>query len=244
MQRLDKFLADQNIGTRKQIKEYIKNGVVSVNGEAVSKPDIHIDENADKIVFMGQELGYEEFHYYMLNKPDGVVSATRDGRSVTVLNLLADENVKGLSPVGRLDKDTEGLLVLTDDGALIHHLLSPSHHVDKEYEVHLAGELSDADINKLEKGVDIGDVKRDGSKDMTLPARCRMGDYDEEGRPVLYLTLQEGRFHQVKRMLEAVDNEVLFLRRIRMGDVLLDESLAPGEYRRLTEEELQHLKNS
>lgn len=241
MQRLDKFLADFGIGTRKQIKEHIKNGAVTVNGQPVKKADMHIDENADKITFMGQELVFEKFRYYMLNKPDGVISATRDGRTTTVLNLLADENTKDLSPVGRLDIDTEGLLLITNDGQLIHRLLSPSHHVDKEYEVHLAHDLSDEDIDKLTKGVDIGDLKKDGSPDITLPARLSRGETDDQGRPVVYLTIHEGRFHQVKRMMEAVGNEVLYLRRIRMGDVRLDENLAIGEYRRLTEEEIKSL---
>ena len=188
---------------------------------------------------MGQELVFEKFRYYMLNKPDGVISATKDGRTTTVLNLLADENTKDLSPVGRLDIDTEGLLLITNDGQLIHRLLSPSHHVDKEYEVHLSHDLSDEDIDKLTKGVDIGDVKKDGSPDITLPARLSRGEADDQGRPVVYLTIHEGRFHQVKRMMEAVGNEVLYLRRIRMGDVRLDENLALGEYRRLTEEEIK-----
>lgn len=242
MQRLDKFLADFGIGTRKQIKEHIKNGAVSVNGQPVKKADMHIDENTDKVVFMGQELVFEKFRYYMLNKPDGVISATRDGRTTTVLNLLGDENVKDLSPVGRLDIDTEGLLLITNDGQLIHRLLSPAHHVDKEYEVHIDHELSDDDINRLEKGVDIGDVKKDGSPDITMPASVKRGDKDDEGRPVVFLTVHEGRFHQVKRMMEAVGNEVLYLRRIRMGDVILDENLSIGEYRRLTQEEIASLK--
>ena len=241
MQRLDKFLADFGIGTRKQIKEHIKNGAVTVNGQPVKKADMHIDENTDKVSFMGQELVYEKFRYYMLNKPDGVISATKDGRTTTVLNLLGDENVKDLSPVGRLDIDTEGLLLITNDGQLIHRLLSPSHHVDKEYEVHLAHDLTDDDIDRLTKGVDIGDVKKDGTPDITLPAKLTKGEADDKGRPVVYLTIHEGRFHQVKRMMEAVGNEVLYLRRIRMGDVRLDESLALGEYRRLTDEEVQAL---
>jgi 16S rRNA pseudouridine516 synthase len=205
---------------------------------------MHIDVSADAVTFMGRKLEYEQYHYYMLNKPDGVVSATRDGRSVTVINLLKGENVRNLSPVGRLDKDTEGLLIMTDDGGLIHHLLSPSHHVEKEYEVHCRDELSSEDVKRLEEGVDIGDVKKNGSPDITLPAICRLGGKNAVGRTVLYLTIHEGRFHQVKRMLEAVGNEVLFLRRIRMGEVKLDENLKPGEYRRLTDKELLDLKGS
>lgn len=240
--RLDKFLSELNIGTRKQIKEYVKNGRCSVNGVPASKADVHIDENRDEIAFDGVVLNYSKFHYFLLNKPAGVVSATRDGRNETVLDLLAGENVKGLSPCGRLDIDTEGLLLLTDDGELIHKLLSPKKHVDKIYEVHIKKSLSEADIEKLVNGVNIGDKKDDGSVDLTLPAKVEVSDSDEDGNPVIFLTIHEGRFHQVKRMLEAVGNEVLFLRRLSMGSLKLDEDLAVGEYRELTEEEIKDLK--
>ena len=243
MQRLDKYLADFGIGTRKQIKEHIKNGAVTVNGTPAHKADMHIDEYTDKVFFMGKELVFEKYRYYMLNKPDGVISATKDGRTKTVLNLLKDENIKGLSPVGRLDIDTEGLLLITNDGQMIHRLLSPSFHVDKEYEVHLEHELSDSDIELLEKGVDIGDVQKNGTPDITMPATLKKGDYDKEGYPVVYLTICEGRFHQVKRMMEAVNNKVIYLKRIRMGTLLLDSSLAPSQYRRLTDDELKSLKD-
>lgn len=229
------------IGTRKQIKEYVKNGRCQVNGLVVSKADIHVDENSDEISFDGNILGYSKYHYFMLYKPQGVVSATTDGRNTTVLDLLADENVKGLSPAGRLDIDTEGLLLLTDDGNLIHRLLSPKKHVDKVYEVHLAKELSQKDIDRLQKGVDIGDKKDNGDIDYTLPARVEVKEDDDENRPVVHLIIHEGRFHQVKRMMEAVGNEVLFLKRLSMGPLVLDESLEPGQYRPLTEDELSLL---
>ena len=241
--RLDKFLSEQNIGTRKQIKEYVKNGRCSVNGTPASKADMHIDENSDEIAFDGVVLSYSKFHYYLLNKPVGVVSATRDGKNETVLDLLAGENVKGLSPCGRLDIDTEGLLLITDDGDLIHRLLSPKKHVDKVYEVHIRQALLPADIEKLEKGVNIGDKKDDGSIDYTLPAMVEVCDEkDDEGYPVIFLTIHEGRFHQVKRMLEAVGNEVMFLRRISMGSLELGDDLAVGDYRPLSEEEISDLK--
>ena len=241
--RLDKFLSEQNIGTRKQIKEYVKNGRCSVNGTPASKADMHIDENSDEIAFDGIVLGYSKYHYYLLNKPVGVVSATRDGRNETVLDLLSGENIKGLSPCGRLDIDTEGLLLITDDGDLIHRLLSPKKHVDKVYEVHIRQALLPADIERLEKGVNIGDKKDDGSIDYTLPAKVELcDDKDEDGYPVIFLTIHEGRFHQVKRMLEAVGNEVMFLRRISMGSLVLDDELGAGEYRALTEDEINELK--
>ena len=238
MQRIDKFLCDQNLGTRKQVKEFIKNGMVTINGETALKPEQHVDETADEISFGGKVLNYSEFRYYMLYKPQDVVSATTDGRSVTVVDLLKPEKVKGLAPVGRLDKDTEGLLLMTNDGMLTHNLLSPKKHVDKDYEVHLAHEITDAELKKLENGVDIGDETR------TLPAVTYRDEPDAEGRCVIHLVLHEGRFHQVKRMLEAVGNEVLFLKRISMGSLKLDETLEPGEYRPLTVQELEGLQNS
>ncbi len=240
--RLDKFLGDQNIGTRKQIKEYIKNGRCKVNGVVTSKPDLHIDEEKDEILFDEEKLSYSRFHYFMLYKPQGVVSTTKAGSQRTVIDLLSGENTRGLSPCGRLDADTEGLLLITDDGELIHRLLSPKKHVDKVYEVHLQKELSEGDIEKLETGVDIGDKNNDGTAFLTLPSSVRVCEKDEEGNPVILLTIHEGRFHQIKRMLNSVDNEVLFLKRLSMGSLKLDKELLPGQYRELTERELQDLK--
>ena len=224
--RIDKYLADNSIGTRKEIKGIIKAGRICVNGVTAFDPGMHIVPGKDIITMDERVIEYERFHYYMLNKPAGTVSSTREGASVTVVELLADENVKNLSPVGRLDKDTEGLLLLTDDGALLHDLISPSKHVEKEYLVQTEKPVSEADIKKLEEGVDIGDDSP------TLPARA----YEAEDG--LHLIITEGRFHQVKRMLEAVDNRVIILKRLRMGGLCLDGSLKPGEYRRLTDEEL------
>ena len=229
--RIDKYLADNSIGTRKEIKGIIKAGRICVNGVTAFDPGMHIVPGKDIITMDDRVIEYERFHYYMLNKPAGTVSSTREGASVTVVELLADENVKNLSPVGRLDKDTEGLLLLTDDGALLHDLISPSKHVEKEYLVQTEKPVSEADIKKLEEGVDIGDDSP------TLPARA----YETEDG--LHLIITEGRFHQVKRMLEAVDNRVIFLKRLRMGGLCLDGSLKPGEYRRLMDDELDKLKS-
>lgn len=242
--RLDKYLGDHNLGTRKQIKEYLKNGRCTVNGVVAVKPDVHINELSDEIAFDGKVLSYARFHYFMLYKPAGVVSATNDKRNVTVLDLLKEENVKNLSPCGRLDIDTEGLLLITDDGVMIHNLLSPKKHVDKVYEVHIAHELSEEDIKRLTDGVDIGDKNDDGSVKPTLPAVVTQKERDNNGNPVIELTIHEGRFHQVKRMLEAVGNEVLFLKRLSMGPLFLDEKLAPGEYRALTDEEIKKLSKN
>lgn len=242
--RLDKYLGDHNLGTRKQIKEYLKNGRCTVNGIVAVKPDVHINELSDEIAFDGKVLSYARFHYFMLYKPAGVVSATNDKRNVTVLDLLKEENLKNLSPCGRLDIDTEGLLLITDDGVMIHNLLSPKKHVDKVYEVHIAHELSEEDIKRLTDGVDIGDKNDDGSVKPTLPAVVTQMERDNDGIPVIELTIHEGRFHQVKRMLEAVGNEVLFLKRLSMGPLFLDEKLAPGEYRALTDEEIKKLSKN
>ena len=229
--RIDKYLADNSIGTRKEIKGIIKAGRITVNGVQAGDPGMHIVPGKDIITMDDRVIEYERFHYYMLNKPAGTVSSTREGASVTVVELLAEENVKKLSPVGRLDKDTEGLLLLTDDGALLHDLISPSKHVEKEYLVQTEKPVSEADIKKLEEGVDIGDDSP------TLPARA----YEAEDG--LHLIITEGRFHQVKRMLEAVDNRVTFLKRLRMGGLCLDGSLKPGEYRRLMDDEIDKLKS-
>ena len=260
--RLDKFLCDNGLGSRKDVKEYIKRGRVTVDGTLAKSPDTQIEPENTRVCFDGKAIAYERFHYYMLNKPQGVVSSTKeepghhenggfwepgtylDGqhapgdRAATVIDLLVSENVKKLAPVGRLDKDTEGLLLLTDDGALAHRLLSPKKHVDKTYEVHLERDISDAAIELLENGVDIGDEK------LTYPARVERADNYGEGNFVIYLTIHEGRFHQIKRMLQAVGNEVVFLKRLSMGPLRLDPGLATGEYRRLTEEELALLQNS
>lgn len=228
--RIDKFLADNSIGTRKEIKALIKAGRVLANGEQVSDPGMHIDPSADEISFDGHAIEYEKYHYYMLNKPAGTVSSTKEGASTTVVELLSEEGVKNLSPVGRLDKDTEGLLILTDDGELLHDLISPKKHVGKEYLVITEKPVTADDMKKLEAGVDIGDDKP------TLPAKAEMKD---DG---LHLTITEGRFHQVKRMLEAVDNKVTYLKRLKMGELALDPALKEGEYRKLTIAELALIK--
>lgn len=241
--RLDKFLGDQNIGTRKQIKEYIKNGRCTVNGEIAKKGDIHIDENNDVIAFDGNVLSFARLRYYILNKPQGVISATFDKEHETVIDLLNDVNTKDLAPVGRLDIDTEGLLVITNDGVLAHKLLSPKKHVKKVYEVHLEKPLSGSDHSKLEKGLDIGDKNDDGSIKYTLPANCVVAPGTSDSENIYHLTITEGRFHQVKRMMEALGNKVEFLKRIQMGGLLLPSDLKAGEFRELTAKELELLKN-
>lgn len=230
MVRLDKFLCDCNMGTRSQVKEYIRKGQVTVNGMVVKKPESKIDEGRDKVTAGGKVCGYRKFAYYMLNKPAGVVSATVDNTADTVLSLLEGVADKKMFPVGRLDKDTEGLLLITNDGDLAHRLLSPGKHVDKTYLVTVRVPLQEEDIHRLKNGVDIGEEK------LTLPAKVRVLD---EGH--ILLTIHEGRFHQVKRMLHSVGNEVMALKRMTFGPLELDENLAPGQFRALTEEEVSLL---
>lgn len=232
MIRLDKFLCEMEVGTRSQVKELVKKGMVSVNGEIIKKADFKFDETAAKVCVKEKELSYQKFYYYMLNKPAGVVSATTDHHDKTVLDLLKDAPGKELFPVGRLDKDTEGLLLITNDGELSHNLLSPKKHVDKTYLVETAEIVTDEMIGQLEQGVDIGEEK------MTLPAKVTCLE-DKK----IELTITEGKFHQVKRMLKAVENEVVYLKRLSMGSLALDADLALGEYRSLTEEEIAQLKN-
>ncbi len=231
--RLDRYLCELNIGTRSQVKEFIKKGLVSVNGRTIRLADYRIEEQTDQIAFQGKTLTYRKYVYYMLNKPQGVVSATQDNTAGTVTELLAAEGRKDLFPVGRLDKDTEGLLLLTNDGELAHRLLSPKKHVDKTYLVTVAHSLSEEDIRRLEQGVDIGEDR------MTLPAKVAV-----QSERMIHLTIQEGKYHQVKRMLQAVDNQVTALKRIRFGKIILDEELAPGAYRPLTTQEEKELHES
>ena len=234
--RLDRFLCQLNMGSRTEVKNLIRRGQVTVNGEPAMSPEQKIDENADSVICRGQLLRYQAHVYYMLNKPKGVVSATKDHHDKTVLDLLRptlpeQDRKRDIAPVGRLDKDTEGLLLLTDDGALAHELLSPGRHVNKTYLVETAKPLAEADIRALESGVDIGEKRN------TLPAAVEVL---EPG--LIRLTICEGRFHQVKRMLQAVRNEVMSLKRVGFGPLALDELLPPGTARPLTQEEIHALQ--
>lgn len=241
--RLDKFLADAGAGTRSEVKKMIQKGQVQINGIPVKKPEQKVNEE-DKVMILGQEIGATpEFVYYILHKPAGYISATEDVREKTVLELIPDKR-KGLFPVGRLDKDTEGLLLITDDGVLAHNLLSPRKHVDKVYYALVDGAVTDEDVEAMEKGVDIGEEK------VTLPAKLeilsvkRISQEPEKWQSEIYLTICEGKFHQVKRMMEAVGKKVVYLKRIAMGSLTLPETLLKGECRPLTEEELSVLKKA
>lgn len=231
MMRLDKFLVACDVGTRSEVKNIIKRGHITIDGVLCKNADYKFDEESCVVCFQGTPLTYKTFRYFMLNKPQNVVSATQDNHDKTVLDLLGNEIKKDLFPVGRLDKDTEGLLIITNDGALAHSLLSPKKHVDKTYFVGLHSPITENDIVQLEKGVNIGEEK------ITLPAKVKVID------PLhIELTIHEGKFHQVKRMMQAVSNEVIYLKRVSFGSIHLDSDLGPGTYRELTETEVAMLK--
>lgn len=232
--RLDKFLADAGLGTRSEVKSQIKKGRVLVNGQPVRQPERKIEPGTDTVVIDGEAVGYQEHYYYMLYKPAGVVSATEDSRWETVLDLLELPVKKRLFPVGRLDKDTEGLLLLTDDGELAHQLLSPKKHVGKLYYAKVEGRVTKADIEAFSKGLRIEEDF------VTLPARLTVLKEGESSE--IELLIYEGKFHQVKRMFEAVGKKVVYLKRLSMGSLRLDESLQPGESRPLTDQEIKELK--
>lgn len=232
--RLDKFLTEVGIGTRSEVKKYIRQGLVTIDSVPAQKPEQKIDEKTAKVCFRGNEIVYAAYEYYLLYKPAGCVSATEDRLHRTVMDYLTDTVRKDLFPVGRLDLDTEGLLLITNDGALAHDLLSPSKHVEKTYYAKVKGRVTEDDVNRFKKGVDIGEEKP------TKPAKLVIvseGDISE-----IRLTITEGRFHQVKRMFEAVGKEVVYLKRLSMGSLVLPDDLAPGDYRSLTTQELEALR--
>ncbi|MBC1521482.1 rRNA pseudouridine synthase [Listeria aquatica] len=229
--RLDKLLANMGIGTRKEVKGILKKGNVWVNGKQVKDGGLQVTPESDEVVVNGNMVQFSEFSYWMLNKPQGVVSATEDKVDRTVMDLFKPEDRrKGLFPVGRLDKDTEGLLLITNDGALSHQLLSPKKHVDKVYFVKVTGELTKEDQIAFENGV----VFLDGYK--ALPAKLEILAAGEA-----LVTIREGKFHQVKKMFEACGKKVTYLKREKMASLELDESLPLGAYRPLTKQELDLL---
>lgn len=236
MMRLDKYLAEMGVGTRQEVKKQIRQGKVTVNGTVVKAADTKIDETCDKVTIGGRNISYVSYEYYMLNKPGGVVSATEDRRDTTVIDLIKDKKRKDLFPVGRLDKDTEGLLLITNDGDLAHRLLAPKKHVDKVYYAKIDGMVTEEDVKRFAEGIDIGAEE----EEMTRPAKLDIMKSSEESE--IRLTIHEGKFHQVKRMFLAVGKEVTYLKRERMGTLCLDENLKPGEYRLLTEEEIENVR--
>ena len=230
--RVDKLLSNVGVASRAELKKYCKQGLISVNGKVINNPGVQVDSENDEVTFNGEKIVYREFVYIMLNKPDGYISATFDKHDPIVLDLIDSSYlVFEPFPVGRLDKDTEGLLVLTNDGQLAHRVLSPKKHVPKTYYAKIQGKVTEDDIFAFKKGV----VLDDGYE--TMPSQLKILKSDEMSE--IELTIHEGKFHQVKRMFESVGKKVVYLKRLSMGQLKLDENLALGEYRELTEEEIK-----
>ncbi len=234
--RIDKVLANLGYGSRKEVKKLLKDGAVKVNGEFIKDAKQHVNPKKDLITFNGEEIQYREFIYLMMNKPPGVISATEDSHEETVIDLLeAEDLVFEPFPVGRLDKDTEGLLLLTNDGQLSHRLLSPKQHVPKTYFAVIEGEVTEQDIVSFKQGVTLDDGYKTKPGKLVIVKSGLTSDIE--------LTITEGKFHQVKRMFLAVGKRVVYLKRISMGPLQLDETLELGEYRELTDEEIDLLQN-
>lgn len=230
--RIDKLLANMGFGTRKDVKKLLKSGTVLVDGEVVKDAAKHVNPDSQSVSVYGEEVEYKPYIYLMLNKPKGVISATEDNEHETVIDLLAYEHAMyDPFPVGRLDKDTTGFLIITNDGKLNHELMSPKKHVPKTYFAQIAGVVTEDDVARFKEGVTLEDGY------VTKPGELVI----LESAPVskIELTITEGKFHQVKRMFEAVDKKVLELKRIQIGGLPLDDRLKEGEYRELTEEELE-----
>lgn len=255
--RLDKFLSESAVGSKKKVREYIKDGTVMVNGKIVTEPAVEINENSDLIHYLNEKVTHAGKVYYMFHKPSGCITAKTDTVSKTVFDFFDSNSMKGVFHVGRLDKDTEGLLLLTNDGEFEHKVMYPEKHVEKTYFFWALGYLDEEDKNQLERGIYIGQ----GEKILTKPAKIKIhkfGSYKEfkheigsynlnnidsnhYRQPVVsgYITISEGRKHQVKRMLKAVGCYIVYLKRISIGGLILDESLERGKYRALTEMEIQ-----
>ena len=233
--RIDKFLSEMGIATRKEAASAAKRGGVLINGVPQKDTAKHIDPDTDEVIFLGRRIEYAKFRYIMLNKPEGYVSATEDGRDPTVLELLPAEYRKfNLFPCGRLDKNTLGLMLITDDGELAHRLLSPKRHVDKKYYFHSKFPLAADDVTRLEEGVTLDDGYE------TKPSKIELIGDGNEG----HITLTEGKYHQIKRMLDAVGNKITYLERVTFGPLVLDSSLDRGEWRALTNEEITALRDA
>lgn len=232
--RLDKYLSNMGVGSRKEVKEYIKNGYVLVNGEVANKATMHIDENTDMVKFKDSDIEYKEYIYLMMNKPSGVVSATKDISEIVIDIIDKKYHNKDVFPAGRLDKDTEGFILLTNDGKLAHNLLSPKKKVYKKYYAELENSLKKEDIKTFENGVFL-----EGEDYLTMSAKLEILDHKKAN-----VYIQEGKYHQVKRMFNACNNEVLYLKRVSFGNLELDDSLEVGKYRELTKKEVEILVNA
>lgn len=233
--RLDKVLSNSGFGSRSEIRSLVKKGLIRVDGSIVNEPALHVDPDNSKIEIRGTLLNYRQFVYVMMNKPAGIISATSDNKLRTAIDLLPEElSCFDLFPAGRLDIDTEGMLLLTNDGQMAHDLLSPRKHVDKRYFALIDGVVTDEDIKNFKEGVALDD----GYK--TMPAELEI--FKSGPQSEIELVLHEGKFHQVKRMFEAVGKKVTYLKRIQMGGLKLDNTLEPGECRELTTAEVSLLR--
>jgi 16S rRNA pseudouridine516 synthase len=233
--RIDKLLANMGYGSRKEVKKLLKDGGLQVNGEVIKDGKVHVDEENDTVMLYGEKVEYREFIYLLMNKPPGLISATEDANEETVIDILQmDDQIFNPFPVGRLDKDTEGLLLITNDGQLSHQLLSPKRHVPKTYYAVIDGEVTERDIEAFKEGVTLEDGYHTKPGDLVILKSGPTSDIE--------LTITEGKFHQVKRMFESVGKRVIYLKRLSMGPLKLDEDLELGEYRELTDEEVEKLK--
>ena len=236
--RLDKYLSDMGLASRSDIKKEIRKGLVRVNGEIIRDSSFSVPLHAS-VSYRGEEVCYEEFSYYMMNKPIGVLSSTEDRKQKTVLDLITEKHRKDLFPVGRLDKDSEGLILIMNDGQLAHTLLSPKNHIEKRYYIEIPVLLEDSDIAPLRFGIQY-------DKDLIAePAKVRILSAEEE-KTAIEIIITEGKFHQIKKMFLALSENYIVtkLKRLSMGKVVLDENLAPGDYRRLSAEEIEALQRA
>lgn len=228
--RIDKFLSHMGVGTRTEVKQLLKKGAISVNNQVEKSPKTQIQPSEDQVKLNGERIQYVDKVYLLLNKPKGYISATVDDHHKTVLDLIDDYKYLDLFPVGRLDKDTEGLLLITNDGDFNHQLMSPTKHVSKTYEVISQKTITKNDIKLFKTGIEL-------NEGLTKPAELKVGEQEKQS----FVTIYEGKYHQVKRMFHAIDNEVIELKRIKIGDLALDDDLIQGTYRHLTEQDFKQL---
>ena len=261
--RLDKYLADSGYGTRSEVRSFLRIGKIRINGSVVKDGALKIDTDKDEVSVDGENIEYSRYEYYMLHKPAGVISASGDKKEKTVVDLIESKKRRDLFPVGRLDRDTEGLLIITNDGDMAHRLLSPKKHIEKCYRAIVSGELPEDAAERFRDGIDIGDEKltkeayyreleiSEALEDKYLKERYeRLKEISEDAEEeykklaIVELRITEGRYHEIKRMFTQLGCKVEYLKRYSMGNVSLDEKLSPGEYRTLTEDELKFLKDS
>lgn len=258
--RLDKYLADCGCGTRTEVKKYIRSGIVTINGRVNRDSGEKVDPEIDTVCCGDRQLSYRQFQYIMLHKPSGCVTATKDNLHKTVMDYLPDHYHRDMAPVGRLDLDTEGLLLITNDGEMAHGLLAPGRHVEKTYYAKIEGCVTEKECDLFAAGLDIGEEKltkpakleilsvsgniNTNHTDSKIKVRNQTDAAPPQVLSEILITVTEGKFHQVKRMFQAVGMKVLYLKRIAMGPLLLDQALAPGEYRFLTTEEIIGLENT